>query len=144
MLKRDRSIARWLPAVLAVSLLVILLPGSSSAGSYWFERYQKAVELIDDGSAQEAELILQRLIIERPAPEVGLRVPGSQYIDYLPYYQQARAQLERGDLERAADSLRISLAFGAIKETRRHRAGLARLEQDIRDGETPAVLSSLR
>ena len=50
-----------LPAVLICSFL-----GVAHAQTYWFENYQRAVELIDDEKAAEAAPLMDQLIQSHP------------------------------------------------------------------------------
>ena len=122
------------PAALTVALIVVAVAATPSfAEPYWFERYQRAIELIEDGEAIEASPILDDLIVHRPRPMVAVRLPGSLYIDYLPYYQQARARLQQGDAEAAAINLDLSLSYGQVTASRRHTRGLEELRQGLED-----------
>ena len=62
--------------------------------------------------------------IERPRSSntSAIRVPGNRFIHYLPYFQQARIQVERGDYDQAAHNLDVSEAFGAVRFDRRRLA----------------------
>ena len=67
----------------------------------------------------EAAKLLEELIEQRPLPRARVRVPGNQFVDYLPYYQRARIEVRLGERTRAIRSLEVSEAFGAIKSNRR-------------------------
>jgi len=126
------------PVRLALCSLVLvalaLAPGAVLAKTYWFESYQKAVELIDDGQTEEASVMLERLIEDRPVPEAAVRIPGNQWLDYLPYYQRARVEMKRGEYMRAAHNLDVAEAFGAVKQNKRVMADVRvlRMELDLR------------
>lgn len=121
---------RNLLLILTAAICFTLIP-KAGAENYWFERYERAVSLIEAGSHDEAALLLDKLIQEHPAPMASVRIPGDRYIDYLPYYQRARIQLERGDTRAAAHSLDICEAFGAIQQTRLGADGLKELRTQI-------------
>ena len=106
---------------IAMAIVILFASGSLvQAKPYWFESYQRAVQLVDAGRAEDATAALSLLIEERPTPVAAFRVPGSRFIDYLPYYQQARAHLQLGDLEAAASNLSLSDAYGTLKKSARH------------------------
>ena len=62
-----------------------------------------------------------------PYPQASMRIPGQQYIDYLPYFQLARIQYDQRDLRQASRSLDVSEAFGAVKSNKRSNAHFAQL-----------------
>lgn len=103
-----------LPAVLICSFI-----GVAHAQTYWFETYQRAVRLIDEEKTAEAAPMLDQLIQSHPFPQASLRIPGQQYMDYLPYFQLARIQHDQREYEKASRSLDVSEAFGAVKQSRR-------------------------
>jgi len=121
----------WRSALVLAVLL--LIPGLASAQTYWFESYQRAVELIDDGRVEEAASLLEPLIDTRPNPQDRVRLPGNQFLDYLPYYQRARIELRLGEHALASRSLDLSETFGAIKRNRRALAELRQLRLRIED-----------
>jgi hypothetical protein len=68
----------------------------------WYEDYQRAVDLIDDGGcSREALQLLGAAVVDKPRPKMNARTIAVQYIDYLPYYQLARAHLACGDVASA-------------------------------------------
>jgi hypothetical protein len=118
--------------VLAFALVAILISsGAALAKTYWFENYQRAVNLIDAGRSAEALPILEKLLVDQPVPTNAVRVPGNRFVDYLPYYQIARAQAQLGNLELAEHSLVTSESYGVVTETHRHTADLAALKSAI-------------
>lgn len=122
----------WRILFVAVAVVCFsLIPSSTSAENYWFERYERAVSLIDAGMHDEARAILDRLIVEHPTPIASLRVPGDRYVDYLPYYQRARILLHKGETRSAAHNLDICEAFGAIQKSRQSEENLKSLREQI-------------
>jgi hypothetical protein len=115
------------------AVLLVALGGATlvSAQSYWFETYERAVELIEDHQLDEAETLLDQVIADQPLPRAFVRVPGNRFIDYLPYFQRARIQAMRGDYESAAHSLDVSEAFGAVTARRRQTADLRALREQV-------------
>jgi hypothetical protein len=115
------------------AVLLVALGGASfaTAQDYWFESYERAVELIEDNRLDEAEVLLEQVIVDHPLPRANVRVPGNRFIDYLPYFQRARIQLERGEYESAAHSLDVSEAFGAVTARRRQTAVLRGLQEEV-------------
>lgn len=125
---RPRKLLRTVgPAI----LVLLLAPSLIHAQTYWFESYQRAVQLIEAERFEDAAPLLDRLIQEHPHPEAGVRIPGNQFLDYLPYFQQARIQMERGDYQAASHSLDVCKAFGAISQNRRSLAGLKQMRQSL-------------
>ena len=118
--------------VLCASVLALVFTVSSvEAKPYWFEKYQRAVEMIDEGQAGEAATLLNQVIKEHPKPIAALRVPGNRFIDYLPHYQQARAQVKIGDLRAAAESLSRAESLGALTASTRHADEHSKLRRTI-------------
>ncbi|MGD8375907.1 MAG: hypothetical protein PVF68_07190 [Acidobacteriota bacterium] len=128
--------------VLSVSLIACLAALSTAhARSYWYESYESAVRLIDSGRLDDAAVQLGELIQEHPYPAHGVRVTGTRFIDYLPYYQRARIELARGEFAAASHSLDVADAFGAVDESRRTRADFLRLRQEVDARTANAALS---
>lgn len=121
----------WLVAVALVLILSVALASPALAKGYWFESYQRAVELIDGERLDEAAVLLEQVIAEMPTPEASARIPGNRFVNYLPYYQRARIQYTRGDFQGAAHSLAVSEAFGAIQSDRRALTDLRELRAGL-------------
>ena len=126
MLQSPRSI-RSLFRIPVPVVLICSFFGVAHAQTYWFESYQRAVQLIDADKSAEAAPILDQLIQDHPYPQASMRIPGQQYIDYLPYFQLARIQYDQRDLRQASRSLDVSEAFGAVKSNKRSNAHFAQL-----------------
>ncbi len=125
----------WLLLVAAVALLVV--GGTTSAQSYWFEDYERAVVFVDKAEYAEASNLLDELIQDHPIPVLGLRVPGDRSIDYLPHYQLARIQAANGDYRGAAASLDICRAFVKIPKGSRADRDIRQLHQSLRGQAVP-------
>jgi len=134
----------WLVAVALALILSAALASPALAKGYWFESYQRAVELIDGEQLQEASVLLEEVIREMPTPEASARIPGNRFVNYLPYYQRARIQYMQGDLEGAAHNLAVSEAFGAVRADRRAFDDLQELRAGLeRRTSTPVASVSL-
>jgi len=134
----------WLVVVALALILSVVLSSPALAKGYWFESYQRAVELIDGERLDEASVLLEEVIREMPTPEASARIPGNRFVNYLPYYQRARIQFLQGDLEGAAHSLAISEAFGAIRSDRRVMADVQKLRAGLeRETATPVAAAAL-
>ncbi len=119
--------ARLIRNLSLVALLVIVTATAVSAQAYWFETYQTAVDKIEDPQGDEIEdalSLLEALVAEHPLPQAKVRIPGDRYLDYLPYFQQARIQSALGQYDEAMHNLDISEAFGAVKNNRRAMTAL--------------------
>jgi hypothetical protein len=121
-----RSIKSLLRIVVP-ALLVCSFFGAAHAQTYWFETYQRAVQLIDADKSAEAAPMLDQLVQNHPYPQASMRIPGHQYMDYLPYFQLARIQYDQKDFELASRSLDMSEAFGAVKHNKRSSAHFTQL-----------------
>ena len=115
--------------LLFVCALLLLFLGAGSlanAQTYWFETYERAVELIASDHLDKAEALLGELMKDRPVPQSAIRVPGNRFIHYPPYYQRARIHIKRGQYDLAAHNIEISEAFGAVDSVgNSHRHGAA-------------------
>jgi len=133
-----RSRHSFLSSCVRFAGLAVLLAVSTSATAqtYWFENYERAVALIDDGLTNEASALLERVIRDHPLPVSCLKVPGDRCIDYIPYFQRARIQVSRGDARGASHSLDITEAFGVGMVNRRTERDVVRLRQQIRTMES--------
>jgi hypothetical protein len=118
-------------------LLIALVLGSSwsfdsvEARPYWFETYERAVDLIAEGKVEEAAPLLEQLIEDHPFPRHEVRVRGSHFMNYFPYFQRARIESARGDYEAAAHSLKVCKTFGEIDLHRRTLAEFNQLQKEI-------------
>lgn len=117
--------------ILLPAVLLLLFFGATHAQTYWFESYQRAVKLIDDSRYDEAALLLDDVIRDRPMPQAAVRIPGHQYLDYLPYFQRARIEIHRGQFDSAAHSLDVSEAFGAVRASRRPEIEFNRMRGQV-------------
>jgi len=126
MFQSPRSIKSLLRIAVPLVLICSFF-GVAQAQTYWFETYQRAVQLIDADKSAEAAPILDQLIQNHPYPQAAMRIPGQQYIDYLPYFQLARIQYDQRDLRQASRSLDVSEAFGAVMRNKRSNAHFAEL-----------------
>lgn len=118
-------------AVATMVSLAVFFSRTAVCQTYWYETYQRAVELIDEGSTAAAKPLIDRLIEEHPVPISGYMLPGERFIDYLPYYQRARIQFMDGDTSGATRSLDMSEQLGAMLHDRRSRRAVERLKLDI-------------
>jgi hypothetical protein len=140
-MRTPMKIDPWLVAVALVLILSVALASPALAKGYWFESYQRAVELIDGERLDEASVLLEDVISEMPTPEASARIPGNRFVNYLPYYQRARIQYLKGDLDGAAHNLAVSEAFGAVRADRRALAGLRELRAGMDSGAVTPVAS---
>ena len=134
----------WLVVVAIALILSAALASPALAKGYWFESYQRAVELIDGERLDEASVLLEDVIRIMPTPEASARIPGNRFVNYLPYYQRARIQYMQGDLQGAAHNLAVSEAFGAVRSDSRAFADLRELRAGLeRTSETPVASVTL-
>jgi hypothetical protein len=99
--------------VLLLILLVIMGVPHLSWAARWYEDYERAVALIDEGGcSREALQLLGAAVVDKPRPRLNARTIAVQTIDYLPYYQLARAHLACGDVESARHYLETSRERG--------------------------------
>ena len=95
-------------SALAIFFALATTFGSPCVGfaDRWYEDYERAVDLIGNGNcSREALQLLGAAVVDKPRPRLNARTIAVRTIDYLPYYQLARAHLACGD----ADSTRYYL-----------------------------------
>ncbi len=86
-------------AVLLALTTVISVPCPSFADR-WYEDFERAVELIGDGTcSREALQLLGAAVVDKPRPRLSARTIALRTVDYLPYYHLARAHLACGDID---------------------------------------------
>jgi hypothetical protein len=129
-----RSSVRLLFVATMVAVCMAAGGTVSRAQNYWFENYEKAVELIDAGDMKEASALLDTVTDSHPNPVGCLRVPGDRCVMYCPYFQRARIQFSQGDLRGAAHNLNVSGAFGAVHQQKRSHDAFLALRQQVSSG----------
>jgi hypothetical protein len=115
---QPRAAAAHLAAVLrltCVVLLALLLAPGISFADRWYRDFEKAVELIGDGEcSREAIRLLGAAVVDKPKPNLNARTIAVQTIQYLPYYQLARAHLACGEIDAAREYLEVSIDKGVV------------------------------
>ncbi len=137
-MRRTPHVTTLFGAAGLLALALLCAAPDAQAQTYWYEEYERSVELIDAGDLAAAEERLQALLQEHPMPKANTRLPNDRYLDYLPYFQMARIQVARGDFDAAELSLNISEAFGEANADRRTRAQV-RVLRDAVDSRTTVV-----
>ena len=134
-----RAATVWI--VLAV--IVVGFPGDSSAAR-WYEDYERAVELIEDGQcSREALQLLGAAVVDKPKPRRNARTIAVKTIDYLPYFQLARAHLACGEADSARhyiqESRRRGVAAAADLDDLERQATELANQSGAGGGSAPAV-----
>ncbi len=133
--------------MVAVALVAVILVPATGRAARWYEDYLIAVQKIEAGGcSEEAINYLGAAIVDKPKPRRNARTIAAQRIDYLPYYQLARAHLACGNLKNARENLAKSRRWGVADPS-----DLDRLEELIRRAEasrpptpTPIPVEELR
>jgi hypothetical protein len=95
------------------AVVALLLAAGSSFAARWYEDYERAVNLIAvNNCSREALQLLGAAVVDKPKPRLGARTIAVKTIDYLPYYQLARAHLACEDADSARYYLGISRERG--------------------------------
>lgn len=96
--------------------LVFLTP-STVQSARWYEDYELAVEHIEAGqcSAQAIEA-LGAAVVDKSKPKRGVKTYAQRRIDYLPYFQLARAHLLCGNTDLAQQYLERSRNHGVAHQ----------------------------
>jgi tetratricopeptide (TPR) repeat protein len=82
--------------------------GTDLAKAPWYFHYELGLELEKKGDPQRALDAFIAALDRRSSPQQGARMYGVWFIDYLPYFEIAKAHAALGNWECAADALRIS------------------------------------
>jgi hypothetical protein len=116
--------------VIVVWCMVMLLPGICSADR-WYQDFEQAVELIDKGEcSREAIRKLGAAQVDKKKPNMNARTVSTRTIEYLPYYQLARAHYNCGEYEAARDYVAESRRWDVAPP-----GPLAEIERLIKEGE---------
>jgi tetratricopeptide (TPR) repeat protein len=120
--------------MLASLLMVVLLAyaPAETASPAWFERYELALRLLEDGKAGEAGAELRAALALRP--QEGLQIPTRpmQYIDYLPHLHLAITAQMLGEVETARRHLQAAERSGVAEKSEVGRALLIAYQQLLR------------
>lgn len=105
---------------LFLSLSVIatsILPAGPAEAARWYEDYDVAVEHIEAGRCStEAIEALGAAVVDKSKPKRSVKTYAQRRIDYLPYYQLARAHLLCGNADLAQQYLERSRTFNIASE----------------------------
>jgi hypothetical protein len=103
----------WRLTLRTTAVVSLLLAAGSSFAARWYEDYERAVELIaENNCSREALQLLGAAVVDKPKPRLGARTIAIKTIDYLPYYQLARAHLACEDADSARYYLGVSRERG--------------------------------
>ena len=123
----------WWALARAVLLVLVFLAPTECFADRWYKDYEKAVNLIGDGEcSREAIRLLGAAVVDKPRPKLNARTIAVQTVDYLPYFQLARAHLACGELDSARHYLGVSQREGIAPADR-----LSALEQQLAELESP-------
>lgn len=92
--------------------MAALLATDSAEGARWYEDYDLAVEHIETGvCSTEAIEALGAAVVDKDKPRRNVKTYAQRRIDYLPYYQLARAHLLCGNADLARQYLERSRSY---------------------------------
>lgn len=128
---------------IVVAVVVAGFPADCSAAR-WYEDYERAVELIEDGQcSREALQLLGAAVVDKPKPRRNARTIAVKTIDYLPYFQLARAHLACGEADSARhyieESRRRGVAAAADLDDLERQATELDNQAGAGGGSAPAV-----
>jgi hypothetical protein len=103
------------PRCLAVALLILALPLSGRAD--YRESYRKGMEAVDRKQWAETAKHMQEALAENPKEGEKVRLYGSRFETYLPYFYLGLALVNTGDCEGAVKAFASSEEQGAIRGT---------------------------
>ncbi|MCD4749321.1 MAG: hypothetical protein K8R59_08100 [Thermoanaerobaculales bacterium] len=95
------------------SVVVFGLAANGVGAARWYEDYELAVEQISRGECSPVAIeALGAAVVDKPKPRKEARTYAARRIDYLPYYQLAKAHLLCANLELAQQYIEKSRSFG--------------------------------
>lgn len=126
-----------------VAILWIGLIGIDGAwAARWYEDYEQAADAIDSGvCSPEAIQLLGAAITDKPKPRLNARTIAQKRVDYLPYFQLARAHLNCRHFDLSRKYLADSRSHGVAPDDALDllQARLERLEQQAARPAEPVV-----
>jgi hypothetical protein len=98
--------------------VVLAFPFECSADR-WYQDYEKAVDLIERGECSRVALqLLGAAVVDKPKPRLNARTIAVKTVDYLPYFQLARAHLACGEVDSARHYIEVSRGRGVASSDR--------------------------
>lgn len=97
----------------------------------WYFHYELALELAAREDPQRSLDALIDAVERRQQPQRRARTYGMWFKDYLPYFQIARAHVELGNWECAADAIRLSEELGEVSTEDEEYPELDQLRQEV-------------
>jgi len=94
--------------MLSTLLAVVLMAGTTVTDVSWYNHYDKALRLIEQGNATRAQVELQSALKLREKEGLQVRTGSQQYIDYIPHLYLAIAHQMTGDVEGARKELALA------------------------------------
>jgi hypothetical protein len=107
------------------------LPAGGERKAPWYFHYELALELFSRNDPQRALDALVEAASRRRDPKRAARIYGVWFIDYLPYFNIARAHSRLGNWECAADAVAVSERMGEIRQGDTRYDELRELKKDI-------------
>jgi tetratricopeptide (TPR) repeat protein len=111
--------------------------GTDLAKAPWYFHYELGLALEKRGDAQRALDAFIEALQRRSDPQQGTRMYGVWFIDYLPYFQIAKAHAELGNWACAADALRLSEQAREVSPADRNYQLILELRQEIEGARKP-------
>ncbi|RLE27663.1 MAG: hypothetical protein DRJ65_02145 [Acidobacteria bacterium] len=100
-----------------VVMAAALLAAAPAEAARWYEDYDVAVEHIEAGQCSTESIeALGAAVVDKSKPKRSVKTYAQRRIDYLPYYQLARAHLLCGNADLAQQYLERSRAFNIASE----------------------------
>jgi tetratricopeptide (TPR) repeat protein len=99
------------------SLLLALLLSTGASQPAWFDHYERAVRMIQDGQAAAAIPLLESALAAREKEALQAPTRPQQYIDYLPHLYLAIAHQMSGNVERARKELALAETSGVAAKS---------------------------
>lgn len=104
-----------MPRLLGAALLILVLPIPALAD--YKESYRKGMEAVDRKQWAEAAKRMQEALAENPKEGESIRLYGSRFETYLPYFYLGLARVNTGDCDGAVKAFATSEEQGAIGST---------------------------
>ena len=105
---------RALPTLLLTAFMTICAP-ALAGGHPWYVDYTYAIDSLEKGEPERAEVTLRDLIQRNHVPRENMRTYGVWRMDYTPYYFLGRALADQGRVEEALKSFEVELKFDVVQ-----------------------------
>jgi tetratricopeptide (TPR) repeat protein len=115
-----------------LALVLVLATAPAWAVKDWYDYYEDGKQQAVQGRCKEALASLAHARRLKPGSELGVRLYGLVFVDYLPYYYEGVCHVKMGDFKAALAAFDAEEKQGAIQKQREVHASLGRLRAEAK------------